>query len=42
MSERVTAGRALDLGAGAQAMDMIGADGGSVMNTVPEAQARAV
>ncbi len=41
MSERVAAGRTLDLGAGAQAIDMTGGDGGSVMNTVPEARALA-
>jgi hypothetical protein len=42
MSERVTAGRALDLSTGAQAIDMIVPDGGSMMNTVPDAQARAI
>jgi hypothetical protein len=41
MSERVAAGRTLDPSAGAQAIDMTGGDEGSVMNTVPEAQALA-
>jgi hypothetical protein len=41
MSERVAAGRTLDVSAGAQAKDTTGSDGGSVMTTVREAQALA-